>query len=170
MKVRLITPQSIKGTVFDAYPFTEDNVKKVVDPNITCGFYRIGTVKIIQDEHKLIKSCDFRVCYFGRSDSNDYSLQSRICDHLASKADQNEQHVYSEQLYFSAWECKTSEDAYQMELADYQLFFSEPDVRRTGYGYMDNPRFSHDARSIAVNGCPAKTHVYVDNQNKPAQP
>lgn len=169
MQVQLVTPTSLNAETFEAFKFTKENVKAIVKDDIMCGYYRIGTIWPKMDGREIV-GYYFRVCYFGRSDQNDYTLQQRICDHLDSEGSRNEKNVYDDQMYFAAWNCNSSYEAFKMESTDYETFFAAPGERNTGYGYLDDPRYSHNARSVTTNGRPMRNHVFVDNENKPAWP
>ena len=169
MKVRLLTPQDSNPVEFLAFQFTRENVENLVDGEVKCGYYRIGTVTPHVDAQTHKVSHEFRVCYFGRSDDNGHPLQKRLFDHLADNGNPDEIHVYDNKLYFAAWICDSSDEAFEQECNDYDTFFLAPNIRRIGNGYTDDPNQSHDARKINLGSRPLPNSVYVDNINKPAR-
>ena len=168
IRVRLVTPYGRTKDTFNVIKFTKANVEALINEDVKCGFYRIGVVALHYDSNTQTTSLEFRVCYFGRSDANDYSLRDRICDHLFEEGNPHELHVYDSKLFFVAWSCYNTNEARKMEMDDYNTFFTAPNVRRTGHGYSGNPNDSHDARKVRENGlCPIPCRVYVDNINQP---
>ena len=168
--VRLITPQDLNTDNLEVYRFTEKNVRSLISDEVKCGVYLIGTLTPRVEEIPVGSKIthDFRVCYFGRSDDSAYSLQRRICDHLAVGGKDDEDHTYSDNLYFIAWSLSSSQEAYEIECKFFDMFFSAPDIRRCGNGYNQQPLYSHDVKR--GNPYPLPNVVYVDNQICPARP
>ena len=104
------------------------------------------------------------------ADDDNYSLQDRICDHLAEGGREGEDFRYNERLFFSACGCDDSREAYDEEVKLFKIFFSDTGSRIVGNGYQDD---IHSSRSIKnTNPCLPllPCNVFVDNINRPAQP
>lgn len=169
-EVSFVTPQSFNNGTLYVSPFIEVNVKTLIDDAIKCGIYLIGTVmpRMNQKANRIYH--EFRVCYFGRSDDDNYSLQDRICDHLAEGGREGEDFRYNERLFFSACGCDDSREAYDEEVKLFKIFFSDTGSRIVGNGYQDD---IHSSRNIKnTNPCLPllPCNVFVDNINRPAQP
>ncbi len=169
--VKLVTPQHNDACTFQVYKFNEKNIRTLIPEDAKCGVYLIGTVTPRVDDtdpSKIIIFHEFRICYFGRSDDNDYPLQQRICDHLADGGKADELHVYRDDLYFIAKVYDDERKAFEEEVRWFYTFFSNRETRKVGNGYSDNPRYSHDLNQ--GEPFPLPHVVYVDNTDMPIEP
>lgn len=166
-QVRLVTPQSTNNGCFSVARFTEENVENLIPDIRVCGVYLIGCcmprirgVSRIQHE--------FRVCYFGRSDSD---VKQRLHDHLMNNGKDSELNRYDDRHYFAIWSCDNIKEAYEREQAFYNLFFKGVNDRRIGNGYDNRITCSHAACSQSKTSTAYLPYmVYVDNVNTPAKP
>lgn len=169
-EVTFVTPQSLNADTFHVCQFKEENVRELIDKNITCGIYLIGTIMPRMNSETYRINHEFRVCYFGRSDDDNYSLQDRICDHLAEGGREDEDHRYNNRLYFSAWTCDNSREAYEKEVELFDIFFRDTNLRNVANGYFNDIHYSRELRNLMPHDGLLPCNVYVDNRNRPAQP
>ena len=112
MMVKLI---SVYGHELDeeieVFPFTQENIDAIPD-DVLCGNYRIGL--IVRNNH-------FRVRYYGRSDSNQMTLQQRIRDHHGETTNR-ENRIYDDSYYFWYEAANDSIEAYYQECRDFHSF------------------------------------------------